>query len=743
MALCGCAGEDFSRHTLQSASARFISLAAREPGPCHPGDASFQTASDHSIHLRLECEGGAVERFTLKPPATPDERASLFVVEADDVVSKMDQARVSRLLGRIFTRPPWEIPAAVTLRVEYLILTLLVLSFAGGLLFVVWCRPAPMPAMTSVPAAVAVGIASSVWLHHISPAVRAGVDQSIGLLLAQDCLRESVCHLEALGSGVQFWLNGAVWLHLLTAVGLFTMSASAIKLVLLVLSGCGVATIFISTWRWLRPAWALPAAIIATAALSFLGDLSAASMVDASAVFFPAAICTCALLVFVQSGHLAPLAIAAVFASHATNTHVAAAVLLPAVLLAAVIASPRPLAATALAGVLYLLTGLTTSATAVIQNLWGQFPGRAVGVLAGLAVLMLICAAARPRFAALGSTGRAGVLTVLVAGPVVAGYAVLSLHSAPTTSRYVAAAIPLGAVALSGLLVETLDALARRTVARAWVGAFLAPLLAVLSAARVPEPQVWMPTGDWTYEDGQRLAELLSSRGWCYARAARRIQSDECAAVADAVMPYACHDEIDHDGPELRQQMRVWLADTRQPLESPAGAETLVSGGTRKIVLSPIDSWLDLSAVDVCTTTHRPDGGESAPVCVRPAEDDGAPWLYSHRWSTGLSQSAQLKHVKLSIPIYPVAGQTHGITFPENPVNAGGGQGCVWKITGVEGLDAEPALPATAVRLTSISGSPGRIVVERMGPDGPCDINLHRVPCVWETRPEDPAWMRR
>jgi hypothetical protein len=605
--------------------------------------------------------------------------------------------------------------------------------------------------------ALVVGIGAGLWLDHVNAGAWTGHDQTTGLLMAQDCLRLSTCHLTSVDSGVRGFTNGAIWLHLVTAVGLLGGTATAVSTTLLVLMAAGITAIFLCTWRWLHPGAALPAALFALMAVASgngpsagPGDLSTANLVDASAVFLPTTLFACALLIFVSTSRSMALVVAAVFASHAANTHVAAMGLLPSLIAAAALAGRRPVASTLLAMGVYTLTTLLSSPEALRNSLSHLDPSEKTQVLVGLVVLVVVCSLASARFRRLGALTRAGILAAWMVAPLASGALLLLGAHRELSPRYLVPVIAPLAVALALLPVYGLDLLTRgqpRLARRGYA------LLAVVAAACVvnarPPPGGW----EWTYQDGQRVAEHLAHHGWCYAQQFARLQTPQCTPLTYAVMPFACH-ATGSTTVDPRRQERVWLGDPERLPELPTGAEVLPTGPRRAVVLSAITSWLDKTNAELCVMDITPDGRRSEPRCSRPEDPEASPFLYSHRLGLGFRDARfQAPFVMTyAFPVRPDAGETHRFAFLDDNgqfPRVGSGDGrtalrCGWQVTRVEGLEADQALPANPVRLTSRTGAPGRIVIERLVGAPPCldFFPGQQIPCHWETTPGDPSWMQ-
>lgn len=587
----------------------------------------------------------------------------------------------------------------------------------------------------------AVALAAGLWLDQVNPQAWAGDDESAGMLLAQDCVKLSVCHLTSIDSGVTGFVNGAVWLHLLALVGMLGGTTVAVRMVVICLMAAGVGVVFLTVRRWIGPAFALPAAVFALYGLSTGNELSASNLVDASAVFFPAALSACALLVFVRTQRLSALILSALLLSHATNTHVAAASLWPALILSSVLFARRPVVGGVIAVGSYLVMTLITSRFALMDS-WGHLPTATHWILVtGWIAVVGIGAWVHPRFLALGTKARTAVLGTWLLLPHGAGVLWLHAQHRPPTGRYLPPIVAPLAVLAAVVLVVVLGRIAG-LVRAAWLGRWGAVAVGCACLATAPPPHT---AGSWTFEDGRIAAQHLENRGWCQAQQFARVQGPQCTSFAFAAIPYACKGPADTD---FRRQVRVWVADGRQLPAMTPSVEVVPARGDRVLLMSEVSSWVDKQHPDLCFTTP------AGRACTQPEEADPEPFLYSRRLALGFGNALHEAPytMSFSFPLAPAAGESHRFSFVDDARSFGADPGhenvaklpkCGWQIVQATGLESDRPLPANPVTFTSKDGAPGRLVVERVvGGDCGSGFPGRQIPCHLETTTNDPPWMQ-
>ncbi len=606
-----------------------------------------------------------------------------------------------------------------------------------------------------------VALAAAAWLSHVHGGPWTGHDQTTGLLLAQDCLQRDTCHLTSVDSGIRGFTNGALWPHLLTVVAALHGTAATLRGTLVAFAAVSAGLVFLTSWRWLRPAVALPAAVFAVAGFGAGGGPSAgpgdpgpSNLVDASAACLPTALFACALLVFVRTRRTPALLLAAVFASHAMNTHVAGAALVPGLVAAAALAGrwPVPLAALALAT--HAATTLVTSPAALAVSLSHIDRSERIAIASGIAVLVAVCRVAHPRFVRAGPALRSAVVGAALVLPVAAAAAMLLRDHREFSPRYLAPVIaPLAMMA--GALAAALPSLAARALPALRPAAFALPPLAAMAALFAVEAPP--PPRVWTYDDGRVVAAALRREGACYDRVFGRLQTPQCTPVTYAVMPYACFGGDDLGALDDRRAWRAWLAPGGELPALPHNARVLPVAGGDRVVLSAVDSWIDTSDIEVCTTPDLTLGDAVAPrTCHRPEAPDAAPFLFSRRLQLGYGDAYFQPPFRMvyTLALRPTPGAPRLLWLPDGdvplprdpsmpPPNAARAH-CGWQVTAVTGVLADRPLPANPVRLSSPEGAPASVVVERLvgAPDCFDPFPGQQLPCVWEATPDDPAWMQ-
>ena len=78
----------------------------------------------------------------------------------------------------------------------------------------------------------------------------------------RDCTELGRCHTVGANTSVKGLHHGPVWLDLLIGVRLLGGDTDSQRVVVIALMALSAATLFVVVWRWLRPAMAVPAALI-------------------------------------------------------------------------------------------------------------------------------------------------------------------------------------------------------------------------------------------------------------------------------------------------------------------------------------------------------------------------------------------------------------------------------------------------------------------------------------------------
>jgi hypothetical protein len=234
-------------------------------------------------------------------------------------------------------------------------------------------------------------------------------------MTAADCIAFGQCYTVGPGSSVVL-NNGAILPEVATAVWEAGGRANAAFVLIVAMIAVGVGVICIATSRFLRPALAVPASVIA---LAFLQSQTLASpLIDTSLTFLPSAGTAAALLVFALTDRPFAIVVAAVFAAHAADSHVSGVCLLPALVLVAALAGRRSLI---LAGTSLIVAGALTSLQTMIQNVLAT---ARLGVLPlaliGLVALAIVGLRFHARYQGLRPAWKAAV----VAGALLAPYGI-------------------------------------------------------------------------------------------------------------------------------------------------------------------------------------------------------------------------------------------------------------------------------------------------------------------------------
>ena len=576
--------------------------------------------------------------------------------------------------------------------------------------------------------AVAITVAAFLWLAHCSDSPMTEFERSRDLLSARDCVALARCSLIGPPSSTFNTHQGAVWIEILTAVEFLRGSPAAVLKTVNVLLAMGVGTVFLVTWRWLRPAFALPSVLFVLAALDRIH--TAGQFVNPSTEFFPAALACSALLLFALTGRIAMLIWAAVCVAHAANTHMGALCLFPTLVALAAIAGPMDLG---LAVGVFLAASWITSSEALGYNLRDS----ALNVRALVGGHLALAVAARfaaSRFGRLGVTGRALGVAALMVGPF-AAFMVYRLlpHVVHGGEPWLYAPPVLApcAVGSAALLVLVLEWSMSRVRGLAFVVVNVVPVaVGVGSVAAGPGR---LTPGSLTYESAYLIARHMSSRGWTYGRMARGLQVRDRYYLLLGLMPYARPDPPGGTVFDPRLQVRVWFRSPGMEGALPAGAEILHTGDTsRDVVLSEIDSWLDPWRAQVCIA---PPDSHDEPTChgVTVWPDLALrPFTYSNRLIDEVLAVPGQGGCRITqvIPLQPVAGTIHGFSSPDYR----------WVITQVSGVDVDEALPAKRVRLRSRDGTPGRIILEAVFGPGSAECGNNQFPSILESTPDDPPW---
>jgi len=238
----------------------------------------------------------------------------------------------------------------------------------------------------------------------------------------------------------------------------------------------------------------------------------------------------------------------------------------------------------------------------------------------------------------------------------------------------------------------------------------------------------------WTLTDGSAIARLAANKGWTYDELPFRIQSSACRELLAAMSVAAPRRREASD--KGRKQLQV-LLPTRDELVHLVGPHDEVALRRGQVaVVREIDSWLQPQKLVAC---RRPPG--APPVCTaahRTAVANTGAFLFLKRSFPeihGLDLPAPYL-ATYEIPLAPLAGERRDLTLADH----GSVAECDWRITRVEGVEVESPLPGLQVRLSSATGRPGLLVIEKLFGSAPCTddvVDRRYPPCILETLPQD------
>src|SRR5262245_15854140 len=211
-----------------------------------------------------------------------------------------------------------------------------------------------------------VALLAFTWLSQLYPPAPLSDDGIRDQLSARDCIDLGRCHLIGPPSSVAGFYHGSVWLDLLIAVRLLGGDVAAERNVVIALLAVSIATVFVVVWRWLRPAIALPAAVLFGAVVS-LGN-SPSWLISPSISAFGDVLTAAGLLCYGLSGQRRFL-IASAFALGVTlNLHVGSLTLIAPLLMLSAVARPRPWGEVVTAVAVFFATCLLAASAALRAN---------------------------------------------------------------------------------------------------------------------------------------------------------------------------------------------------------------------------------------------------------------------------------------------------------------------------------------------------------------------------------------
>ena len=585
----------------------------------------------------------------------------------------------------------------------------------------------PAPLRRLLPLAV-FAAALTVLLWQV-PEVPVSDDAARDQLMARDCVEAGHCHLVGATTSLRGVHQGTAWIDALVAVRLLGGAPPQIRVAVLGALALAISLTFLLTWRWLRPAFALPAALLLLAAV--LHNSATPQLINPSAVLLPEILCTGALLLFVHTGRRLLLPAAGLTLALAFDTHVAASLLLPAAVAVPLLAGQRPWRDLGLLLGALLVTHLALSPSAFAMNLrvFAEH-GWLVPALLGLAGWSLAARAARNPFQHLPIPARTAVLGGLVVLPWALGvvWLVLVQHH-PHSDTYDNSALAPLAVGVAALGVFALERLAklRRLQRHPHAPPTVAVALACLPFLAAGEPQERYHTD--TFAETEQLAAAVRKAGWTWPELPGHIGAMRCEGLLvglSAALPDVATTR-NHS-----RQLRI-LRDTTTVLP---GFSRVAVGGGRSLQLGEIDAWLQDRDITVCRKLlagGRDDCQPAGPYAAPPllAARSYPMWFAQDHAPTTDSPH----HVAWDVPWQAGADGERNVqlldpmTFP----------GCAWRITQVSGATVDSALPARSVTLRASPGTRGvlRLEADSSRPGCPAAIDRGNPPCWFESRPDE------
>jgi hypothetical protein len=586
--------------------------------------------------------------------------------------------------------------------------------------------------------AIGVALAAFAWLSSVNPSFPFTDDSLRDQLLVRDCTDLGRCHLIGASSSVPGFYHGPVWLDLLIAVRLLGGDVASERTVVLAFLALSVATLFVVVWRWLRASLALPAAVLLIGVLSL--DRSPSMLINPSVAAFPDILTTAGILCYGLSGQRRFLIVSAFTLGVGINVHIASLSLVAPLLAVAVLARPRPwrdvLGAVAVLGA----TCLLTSSAALRANFiaFTEYD-RLLPALAGILAVLVVSAVFGTRFRRLPWDARAWIVGAILFLPFALASLMLVLWERHHFGIiYIHPILGPGAVLGAALMSLPFELGARRHRALRWM-----PTAASVAAMLFAGRHAWQRTGvatppawaSWSLAEAAAVADHALGRGWSYEDLVFHVQGRACrellTGISVAAPPPAAA------GSRGRRQLQV----VRVPRDAPpplADADAVVPlEPTNFAVVREIDSWLQPEALRAC---RIPVGPGRAPVC-----SDAIPraTLAPERFLFINRSFPEVHGLDLpppyiatyEIPVAPLAGESREVVLTDQAEPE-----CGWRFTRAEGVQVDGPLPARRVRLHSVTGSPGVLVIEKpfgVSASCPLDLDMRYPPCVFESRPDD------
>ena len=546
-----------------------------------------------------------------------------------------------------------------------------------------------------------------------APEVPITHDAARDQLMARDCAELGRCHLVGAATSLRSLHQGAAWTDTLVAARLLGAGMHAQRCLAPLLLALAIALVFSLTACWLRPSAAPLAAGLLLAATRV--NSATTVLINPSVALLPDVLCAGALLVFVHTRRRPFLLAAALALAVAQDTHIAAALLWPALVAVALLAGASPWRDALLSLGVALATHILVSPAALTLNLRVLSElGWALPAAGGLAAWMLLARSQRSRFQAVPVAAQTAALGVLLVLPWLLGAAWLTLVQqhpyADTYNHPVAAPVAVAvALAVAGLLE-------RLVASRLHLAAWGLSALVVLAAQPAGDPHAL------TFVQAERVAAVLGPRAWTWSQVPGHIQAERCEpwrVGLSVAMPAA------GPGKNTARSLRILRG----------GGGTLprfnaVPGGA-SLRVGEIDSWLDLPHARACR-------GRDQQTCQTVGSYRDPPLLAERAFApvgAALTQQAPTSLVTWEIPWQADAEGERMIQLAE----AHEVGGCGWRITGVSGLAILPALPTRALTLRGTAGTAGLLRFERDigGPACPSFLDRGQPPCWFESHPDE------
>lgn len=585
--------------------------------------------------------------------------------------------------------------------------------------------------------AFAIAFVAFAWLDRLNAPVHLSEDAVRDQLLARDCTDLGRCHLIGEAASLRGFYQGVLWPDLLIAVRLLGGDTPTERAVVLALMAVSAATVFVVVWNWLRPAVALPAALILLGVLSH--DSTATTLIDEAGALLPNVLAAAGLLCFGLSGRGRFLVVSAFAVAIAINVHIAAFSLIIPLVIMASLTRPRPGHQVVVALAVLLATYLLTSSGALRANVIALAEqGRVIPGLAGGVMVAFVCDRLGSRFRRLSWDGRAFLIGLVLVVPFTLASLWLWLAERHHFSfLYLHPLMAPAAVFGAGLLAVPFELGARRVRALRWV-----PTLASLGVIGWIGLQGWPSARvlhGWNLAEADAITDSAARRGWSYEDLVFHLQGNACR---DLLVQMSVHAPAPAPAPgDRRRQLQV-VKLARAALPALADTDDVIALGPAAVaVVRDIESWLAPESLTACRV---PVGTASAPSCVpalvRPAEARAPERFLFVSRSFPEVHFLDLTRPYISryeIPLRPIAGETRDLVLTDPAVGV-----CGWRIVSVEGIPSEGRLPARRVRLHAGDGSAGLVVIEK--PFGTPDCmteglaDMRYPPCVFEARPDDP-----